>query len=678
MALEPLKPSAGVAPNPEMIDFARRFWVAAALALPLLALSMGAEMTGPRLLPPALSSWAQLALATPIVAWAGWPFFQRAWVSVVTGRLNMFTLVALGVGAAYGYSLVATVAPGLWPLDLRVGRVAPPIYFEASGVVVTLVLLGQWLELRARSATGRAIRALMDLAPKMAHRLDDADVETDIPLAQVVVGARLRVRPGEATPVDGVVLDGRSSVDESMLTGEPVPVEKAPGASLTGGVINGADAMIMRATAVGADTLLARIVAMVSMAQRSRAPIQAIADQVASWFVPAVVAVSAATFAVWITVGPEPRLGHALLNAIAVLIIACPCALGLATPMAVMVGIGRGARAGVLVRNAEALQALDKVDTLVIDKTGTLTEGNPRLIATETLADWTEDRLLRVAAAAEAGSEHPLARAVVAAGAALGPLAKATDFQSQAGLGVTATVDGQAVAMGDERQMRGLGIEPAPLDAKAAAQRQGGAGVIYVAIGGDLAGLLAVADPVKANARATMERLHRDGLRLVMLTGDNLVTARAVANAVGGLDDIHAELKPGDKAEMIASLRKGGRRVAMAGDGVNDAPALASADVGIAMGSGSDVAIESAGITLIGGDLSGVVRARRLARATLANIRQNLVFSFLFNGVGIPVAAGALYPATGLLLSPMIAGAAMAASSLIVVANALRLNTVKL
>jgi Cu+-exporting ATPase len=677
MALERLEPAQEQSPNPELTDFTRRLWWACGLAVPLVAISMGAEMIGPTVLSPMLGHWIQLGLATPIVLWAGLPFFQRGWASIATGKLNMFTLVALGVGASYAYSVVATVAPDLWPPSLRPHRAAP-VYFEASGVVVALVLLGQVLELRARAATGQAIRALMDLAPKTARRLGDQDAETDVPLAEVAVGDRLRVRPGEAIPVDGIVLDGRSAIDESMLTGEPAPAEKTKDDPVTGGSVNGSGAFIMRAGAVGRDTTLARIVAMVGQAQRSRAPIQTLADEVARWFVPGVMAVAAATFVVWVTVGPEPRLGHALLNAIAVLIIACPCALGLATPMSIMVGVGRGARAGVLVKNAEALQRLDKVDTLVVDKTGTLTEGKPQLVAVEALPGFTEGQLLRLAAAVEAGSEHPLASAVVTAGSARGAIPKASGFDAQPGLGVTATVERQAVALGDEQQMRRLGADPAPLEAAAGARRLSGAGVIYVAVGGQIAGLLAVADPIRPSAPETMATLRQEGLRIVMLTGDNPVTAKAVADAVGGLDDIHAEVKPQDKALVIAGLQKGGRRVAMAGDGVNDAPALAQADVGIAMGSGSDVAIESAGITLAGGDLAAVVRARRLARTTMRNIRQNLLFSFLFNGVGAPVAAGVLYPATGFLLSPMVAGAAMAASSLFVVGNALRLKAVKL
>jgi Cu+-exporting ATPase len=678
MALEPLEPTSDESPNPELVDFTRRFGVSAALSIPVVALSMGAEMVKLPFLSPTTSHWIQFSLATPVVMCAGWPFFQRAWTSVARRKLNMFTLVALGVGAAYAYSVAATAAPQLWPASLRMQDGAPPVYFEAAAVVVTLVLLGQVLELRARAATGQAIRGLMNLAPKTARRIGEDGGERDVPLAQVVVGDRLRVRPGDAVPVDGAVLEGHSSVDESMFTGEPAPVEKGPDDKVTGGAGNGTGSLVIRAEAVGRDTMLSRIVAMVAQAQRSRAPIQTVADGVAAWFVPAVVAIAALTFIVWLVVGPEPRLGHALLNAIAVLIIACPCALGLATPMSIMVGVGRGARAGILIKNAEALQALDKVDTLAIDKTGTLTEGKPRLIAVETVGDWTTARLTLTAASVEAASEHPLAQAIVAGALALGPLPNAKGFESQPGLGVTAEVQGALVAVGDAQQMRRLDVDPSPLDARADAHRLAGAGVMYVAVGGRLAGLLAVADPVKPNARQSIQALKGEGLRVVMLTGDNLVTARAVAEAVGGIDEVHAALKPQDKAAAIAGLQKAGHRVAMAGDGVNDAPALAQADVGVAMGSGSDVAIESAGMTLVGGDLAAAARARRLARATMRNIRQNLMFSFLFNGIGLPVAAGVLYPMTGLLLSPMIAGAAMAASSLIVVANALRLNAVKL
>ena len=675
MALEPLQPSLDDAPNPELVDFSRRFWVSLACVVPLVALSMGAEMAGLHL--GAASSWAQLVLATPIVAWAGAPFFQRGWTSVRTGQLNMFTLVSIGVGAAYLYSLAATVAPGLFPMGMRMGGAAP-VYYEAAGVVTVLVLLGQILELRARASTGRAIRALMNLAPRDARRIGADGREEDTPLDQVAVGDRLRVRPGEAVPVDGTVLEGASSLDESMFTGEPIPVEKRPGDAVIGGSLNGSGTLVMTARAVGQDTMLARIVQMVSEAQRSRAPIQAVADQVAGWFVPAVVAVAAATFAVWLLVGPEPRLGHALLNAIAVLIIACPCALGLATPMSIMVGIGRGARAGVLVRGAAALQALERVDTLAIDKTGTLTVGRPALIGVRCAEGFEEDRLLRLAGAAEAGSEHPLARAVTAAARARGAIPPASDFLSQAGAGISATVEGAAVVVGDRGRMPALSTDLAGLEPAAEAFRSQGAGVMYVAVDGAVAGILAVADPVRPGVAEMLGALRAEGLRIVMLTGDHEATARAVAAAVGGIDEVRAGLKPQDKAAAVAALQKAGRRVAMAGDGVNDAPALAQADVGLAMGSGSDVAIESAGMTLTGGDIGAVVRARRLSRATMGNIRQNLFFSFLFNGIGVPVAAGVLYPAWGVLLSPMIAGAAMAASSFIVVVNALRLNRAKL
>ncbi len=677
MALEPEAPSLDDKPNPELVDFTRRLWLAGILAIPLLAISMGGDLFGLRLVSPAFSPWVQLVLAAPIVLWAGLPFFERGWTSLRTRHLNMFTLIAIGVGAAFLYSLVATFAPGLIPTNGRMGGMIP-VYYEAAGVVVALVLLGQVLELRARAATGRAIRALLNLAPKTARRIAADGAEADVPLDTIAVGDRLRVRPGEAVPVDGVVVTGRSSVDESMLTGEPSPQAKEPGAQLTGGTINGTGSLEMEARAIGADTMLSRIVHMVADAQRSRAPIQAVADRVASWFVPAVVGIAIITFGVWLSVGPEPRLSHALLNAIAVLVIACPCALGLATPMSVMVAAGRGAHAGVLIRNAEALQALEKVDTLVIDKTGTLTEGKPKVIAVES-PDMPEDRLLALAAAVEAHSEHPLAQAVVKAAEAQGSsLPAVADFASQTGLGASGQVDGHAVAIGNEAQMQRVGADPAPLLAAADTHRKKGAGVMFVAIDGRLAGLLAVADPLRATAADAIAVLKADHLRIVMLTGDNATTAAAVAVAVGGLDEIHAGLRPDDKARIVTELKAKGARVAMAGDGVNDAPALAAADVGLAMGTGTDVAIESAAITLTRGDLGAIVRARRLAQASMRNIRQNLFFSFVFNGVGVPVAAGVLYPFIGILLSPMFAGAAMALSSFTVVLNALRLNTVKL
>lgn len=679
MALEPELPSLDDAPNPELIDFTRRFWVSAVLVVPLLIVSMIAELIGVQFVSPDASPWVQLALAAPIVLWGGKPFFERGWASLRTRHLNMFTLIAIGVGAAFLYSLVATLAPGLFPPSFRMHGGVVPVYYEAAGVVVTLVLLGQVLELRARAATGKAIRALMDLAPKTARRIGADGAEEDVSLGDVAAGDRLRIRPGDAIPVDGEVVEGRSTVDESMLTGEPIPVEKQAGDAVTGGTVNGTGSLVMEARAVGADTMLARIVRMVAEAQRSRAPIQAVADRISGWFVPLVVLIALAAFVVWNFVGPEPRFGHALLNAIAVLIIACPCALGLATPMSIMVGTGRGAQAGVLVKNAEALQALEGVDTLVIDKTGTITEGKPRLVAIEVLDGIDEAELLGLAAATEAQSEHPLAHAVVTAAKERGLEAGAVeDFASQTGLGVSAVVGGRAVVVGNAAQLTRIGADPAALEAVAVPYRESGAGVMFVALDGKAAGLLAVADPVRANAREAIAALRADGLTVVMLTGDNQVTADAVARAVGGLDGVRADLRPEDKARIVGELKAAGAKVAMAGDGINDAPALAAADVGLAMGTGTDVAIESAGMTLTRGDLSAIVRARRLADATMRNIRQNLFFSFLFNGIGVPVAAGVLYPPFGILMSPMFAGAAMALSSFTVVVNALRLNRVRL
>nr|WP_294003588.1 heavy metal translocating P-type ATPase [Sphingomonas sp.] len=679
MALEPEEPSLDGAPNPELVDFTRRLWVAGALTVPLLIVSMIAEMLGLRIVSPAASPWVQLALTAPIVLWAGKPFFERGWTSIRTWRLNMFTLIAIGVGAAFLYSLVATLLPDLFPSTFRMHGGVVPVYYEAAGVVVTLVLLGQVLELRARAATGKAIRALMDLAPKTARRVGADGSEEEVSLSDVVAGDRLRVRPGEAIPVDGVVLEGSSPVDESMLTGESIPVEKAIDSTVTGGTVNGTGSLLIEARAVGADTMLGRIVRMVAEAQRSRAPIQTVADRISGWFVPAVVLVAVATFIVWNLVGPEPRFGHALLNAIAVLIIACPCALGLATPMSIMVGAGRGAHAGVLIKNAEALQAFETVDTLVIDKTGTLTEGKPKLIGIETVGEVSDDDLLRLSAAVEAQSEHPLAHAIVTAAKERGlSVPPVDDFASQTGLGVSAMIEGRDVVLGNAAQMQRIGVDTSSIEAAAEARRTEGAGVMLVAIDGRLAGLLAVADPVRPAARDAIDALRKEGLRVVMLTGDNQTTAQAVARAVGGLEDVRAGLLPEDKARIVTELKAGGAKVAMAGDGINDAPALAAADVGLAMGTGTDVAIESAGMTLTRGDLSAIVRARRLARATMRNIRQNLLFSFLFNGIGVPVAAGVLYPVSGTLMSPMFAGVAMALSSFTVVANALRLNTVKL
>ncbi len=678
MALEPEVPSLNDAPNLELVDFTRRTYVAGALTVPLLAISMVGEMLGVHFAPPAWSPWIQLALTGPIVLWAGWPFFARGWTSVRTRRLNMFTLVSIGVGAAFLYSLVATIAPGLFPSTFRLHGTVP-VYYEAAGVVVTLVLLGQVLELRARAATGRAIRALMKLAPKTAWRIAVDGSQEEVPLADIALGDRLRVRPGDAIPVDGEVVEGRSSVDESMLTGEPAPVVKEAGATVTGGTVNGTGSLVVTAGAVGSDTVLARIVRMVADAQRSRAPIEAVADRISGWFVPLVVAISIATFVIWNLVGPEPRFGHALLNAIAVLIIACPCALGLATPMSIMVGTGRGAIAGVLVKNAEALQALEKVDTLVIDKTGTLTEGKPKLVAIEIVGGIEENELLSLVAAVEVKSEHPLAQAIVTAARERGlSIRAADDFVSTTGAGVSARVAGRIVAVGNAAMMHAAGVDPEPLSASAEARRGSGAGVMLVALDGHLAGLLAVADPVKESARNAITDLRAEGLRIVMLTGDGRGTAEAVAKSIGGIDEVRADLKPEDKARMVGELKAGGHVVAMAGDGINDAPALAAADVGVAMGTGTDVAIASAGMTLTKGDLAAMVRARRLAKATMHNIRQNLLFSFLFNGIGVPLAAGVLYPVAGILLSPMLAGAAMALSSFAVVTNALRLNAVKL
>lgn len=679
MALEPEEPSLDDAPNPELIDFTRRWWVSAALAVPLLILTMGTEFLGLHLVDPVYSPSIQLLLTAPIVLWAGWPFFTRGWTSIVTRKLNMFTLIAIGVGAAFAYSLVATFAPGLFPDTFKMHGGMVPVYYEAAGVVVALVLLGQVLELRARAATGKAIRALLNLAPKTARRINSDGTEVDIPLAAVLIGDSLRVRPGEAVPVDGVVIEGRSSVDESMLTGEPLPVAKEATSALTGGTVNGTGSLVMEAQAIGNDTMLARIVRMVAEAQRSRAPIQAVADRISGWFVPLVIAIALASFVIWSLVGPEPRIGHALLNAIAVLIIACPCALGLATPMSIMVATGRGAHAGVLVKHAEALQAFEKVDTLVIDKTGTLTEGKPKLVAIETMAGIDENELLALTATVEARSEHPLAHAIVTGAQERHlELGEPENFEVQVGAGISASVRGRNIVIGNTAQMHRIGVNPTPLNDAAEMKRREGAGVMLIAVDGKLAGMVAVADPIRANAREAIEALRNQGLRVIMLTGDNPTTAHVVADAVGGLDGVYAELKPDDKARIVGELKASGAKVAMAGDGINDAPALAAADVGLAMGTGTDVAIESAGITLTKGDLAAVVRARALAKATMRNIRQNLFFSFLFNGIGVPVAAGVLYPVAGILMSPMIAGAAMALSSFTVVMNALRLNRTEL
>ena len=679
MALEPEMPTLEDGPNPELIDMSRRFWVSAALSLPLFVLAMGSELLGWHWLPMRTSVWVQAALATPVVLWGGWPFFERGWASLKSRNLNMFTLISLGVGVAYSYSLVATLAPNPFPPSFHTMGGVVPVYFEAAAVITTLVLLGQVLELRARSATGRAIRALLGLAPKTARIVREDGREEDIDLGHVHAGDLLRVRPGEKVPVDGVVVEGRSSVDESMISGEPVPVEKVPGEKVTGATINGTGSLLMRAERVGQDTMLSQIVRMVAEAQRSRAPIQALADKVSAWFVPAVVLIAILSFGVWAIFGPDPAMSFAIVNAVAVLIIACPCALGLATPMSIMVGTGRGATAGVLVKNAQALELLEKVETLVVDKTGTLTLGKPKLTAVIPAAGVDEGDLLRIAASLERASEHPLAAAIVEGAEERGlVLAATTDFASLTGKGVSGSVEGRQVALGNKVLLADLGIDPSPLMARADELRSEGQGVMFVAVDGNLAGLIAVADPIKESAAAAIAELRRDGVKVVMLTGDNRRTADAVARLVGGIDEVIADVLPDQKQAVVERLRAAGRRVAMAGDGINDAPALAAADVGIAMGTGTDVAMESAAVTLVKGDLGGIVRARRLSRAVMRNIRQNLFFSFVFNGAGVPIAAGVFYPLSGLLLSPMIAGAAMAFSSVAVIGNSLRLRAVRL
>jgi P-type Cu+ transporter len=675
MALEPIAP--GEEDTSELRDMTRRFWVSLALTVPVFALAMG-EMIPENPLAhggsPTAKAWIQAVLATPVVLWGGWPFFQRGYASLVSRHLNMFTLIALGTGAAWIYSAAAVLVPSVFPDSFRDPHGGVAVYFEAAAVIVTLVLLGQVLELRARGRTGAAIRALLDLAPKIARRIADDGSERDVPLDEIAVGDRLRVRPGEKVPVDGVVLEGASHVDESMLTGEPVPAAKATGDRVTGATINGTGMLVIRADRVGAETLLAQIVAMVSEAQRSRAPIQKLADSVAGWFVPAVIATALLAFAVWAWVGPDPRLAHALINAVAVLIIACPCALGLATPMSIMVAAGKGATAGVLFKDAEAIEVLRAVGTLVVDKTGTLTEGRPKLVAVATTPGFDEAELLRLAASLERGSEHPLAAAIVRGAADRGlKLADAADFRSITGKGVRGTVDGHSVAVGNRALLEELEIDARPLFERADEMRGEGQTAMFVAADGAPAGVLAVADPIKESTPEAVRQLHADGLRLVMLTGDNQATAQAVAAKLG-IDEVIADVLPERKAQVVKELQAAGQVVAMAGDGINDAPALAQAEVGIAMGTGTDVAIESAGITLVKGDLRAVARARALSRATMRNIRQNLFFAFVYNALGVPIAAGVLYPAFGLLLSPMIAAAAMSLSSVSVIANALRLR----
>jgi Cu+-exporting ATPase len=676
MALEPEIASADSGPSPELRDMSRRFWIGLVLSLPVIFLEMGGHVFPAlhHIVPLSLSTWLQLVLATPVVLWAGWPFFVRGWASLRTRNLNMFTLIAMGTGVAWLYSVAATLAPAAFPEAFRAADGTVAVYFEAAAVITVLVLLGQVLELRARERTGGAIKALLNLAPRTARRLQADGQDEEVAIEAIAVGDRLRVRPGEKVPVDGVVEDGRSSLDESMVTGESMPVGKVAGDAVIGGTLNQSGALVIRAEKVGRDTMLARIVQMVAEAQRSRAPIQRLADQVAGWFVPAVLLVAALAFAAWAIWGPEPRLAHGLVVAVAVLIIACPCALGLATPMSIMVGIGRGAGFGVLIRNAEALERMEKIDTLVVDKTGTLTLGRPSVTRILAADGYDEGELLRLAAAVERASEHPLALAVVAGARERGmALPEVADFDSPTGKGAVGLVEGRRITLGNASFLKERGLDPAALEPRADALRRDGATAIFVGVDGQAAGVLAIADPVKETTAEAIAALRKDGISVVMLTGDNRTTAEAVARTLG-ITDVEADVLPDRKSAVVARLRGEGRVVAMAGDGVNDAPALAAADVGIAMGQGTDVAIESAGVTLLRGDLNGIVRARRLSAATMSNIRQNLFFAFVYNAAGVPVAAGLLYPFFGILLSPIIAAAAMALSSVSVVGNALRLN----
>lgn len=679
MALEPVFVTADTGPSHELADMTRRFWVGLVLALPVFVLSMGGHLIGlvPGVISAPMSSWIQLVLATPVVLWAGWPFFVRGWDSVRTGNLNMFTLIAMGTGVAWGYSVVATVAPDVFPDSFRDMGVVD-VYFEAAAVITVLVLLGQVLELRAREQTSGAIKALLNLTPKTARRIGPDGADEEITLEDVQIGDRLRVRPGERVPVDGAVEEGSSTVDESVVTGESMPVAKTAGDTVIGGTINQSGGLVMRAEKIGRDTMLARIVAMVAQAQRSRAPIQRIADRVAGVFVPAVIAVAVIAFIIWALVGPDPKLAHALIVAVTVLIIACPCALGLATPMSIMVGVGRGARLGVLIKNAEALERMEKVDTLVVDKTGTLTQGRPAVTDTLAAPGFDPDEILRWAAGVERASEHPLAQAIVAAATERGVVVPDVDsFEAPAGRGVVGVVDGRHVVAGNAEFLTSQRIDVSALESEADRLRSDGATAIYLGVDGRAAGIFAIADPVKPTTPAALAALRREGIDIVMLTGDNRVTAQAVGRRLG-IDRIEADVLPDQKSDVVTRLRDEGRVVAMAGDGVNDAPALAAADVGLAMGGGTDVAMESAGVTLLNGDLTGILRARELSKMTVANIRQNLFFAFGYNAVGIPIAAGILYPAFGLLLSPLIAAAAMSLSSISVIGNALRLRTQRL
>jgi Cu+-exporting ATPase len=676
MGLEPDRAVADAGPNPELIDMRRRFWIGAALTMPIVLLEMSAGVGG--YVSPRTSVWIQLLLGTPVVLWAGWPFIERGWASVRNRSLNMFSLIALGIGTAYVYSALGTLAPGLFPAALRAEDGIIPVYYEAAAVITVLVLLGQVLELRARERTGSAIRALLNLAPKTARRVGAESGDEEVPLDQVQIGDRLRVRPGDSVPVDGVVLEGRSAIDESMVTGESMPVEKEVGAKLIGGTINSTGSLVMRAEKVGADTMLARIVQMVAEAQRSRAPIQRLADVVSAWFVPAVILAAVLAFVAWSIWGPPPAFAYALVAAVSVVIIACPCALGLATSMSIMVGIGKGATAGVLIKNAEALERLEKVDTLVVDKTGTLTEGKPRVVAVVSAAGFDEATVLALGASLERASEHPLAAPIVALAGQRGlAIEEVAEFASLTGKGVAGDVGGRRVAVGNARLLRDLGIPGTPLEARADELRREGATAMFVAVDDRPAGLIAVADPIKTTTPAALSSLRADGVRIVMLTGDNRITAEAVAAKLG-IADIEAEILPEQKYAVVRKLKSEGRVVAMAGDGVNDAPALAEADVGIAMGTGTDVAMQSAGVTLVKGDLAGIARARALSHATMRNIRQNLVLAFVYNMLGVPLAAGVLYPASGLLLSPIVAAAAMSLSSVSVIGNALRLRFARL
>jgi len=679
MALEPEIAGTEVGPNPELVDMTRRFWIGLVLSLPVVALEMGGHLTNLHmLLGKNLSNWIQFVLATPVVLWAGWPFFVRGWQSLLTRNLNMFTLIAMGTGVAWLYSAVAVLMPNLFPAAFRDAEGTVAVYFEAAAVITVLVLLGQVLELRAREATSGAIRALLDLAPKTARRVKGDGNDEEVSLDTIQVGDRLRVRPGDRVPVDGVVLEGRSALDESMVTGESMPVTKEKDARVIGGTINKFGSFVMRADKIGRDTLLSRIVQMVASAQRSRAPIQRLADQVSAWFVPTVIAVALIAFAAWAAFGPEPRFAFGLVAAVSVLIIACPCALGLATPMSIMVGVGRGAQAGVLIKNAEALERMEKIDTLVIDKTGTLTEGKPKVVAVKPAPGFDETQVLRLAASVERGSEHPLAAAIVAAAAERKlELLPVRDFDSPVGKGVTGIIEDKRLVLGNARFLAELNIDTSALSAEAERLRGDGATAIFLAVTGKLAGVIAIADPVKATTPDALRALAAEGIRVVMLTGDNRTTAQAVARRLG-IAEVEAEVLPDQKSAIVEKLHRESRAVAMAGDGVNDAPALAAAEVGIAMGTGADVAIESASITLLKGDLTGIVKARALSLAVMRNIRQNLFFAFIYNAVGVPVAAGALYPIFGVLLSPIIAAAAMALSSVSVVGNALRLRRVNL